>query len=170
MRIIALLLLLLINVSLINAQRCGDKLWFSLNYKGKPINPSDYQLIKITIKSLSITNSNNIVEEEIAPEILKLKDDLRVFSIRTICGLKEAKYQVTYDNRQMEITIKNIPGDAGNFIIKELEFTPGVFEIDLGNKAKQNYELAHDTIVSNSLIIEERLWLIKNANIIKQAQ
>src|SRR5262249_41821125 len=93
-------------------------------------------------------------------------DGNKVFSIRTDCGLIEAKFVIEYRESRMTIIIKDIPGDAGNIILKGLKIANGSFEINLNGRKLENCTLEHDTIITDNRIIEERLWRIDNTKII----
>lgn len=165
MKILLIIILILFNTSLALGQRCGDHFWLYIkDSNNKPINPAQYRSIKATTKY--ITNDSSIAQTDVTPEIIKFNNSIDIFDVRTICGLAELKFQLTYQDKLMEITIKNIPGDAGNFILKDLVFKPGKFEVDIGGRPINNCEMVHDTILDGNQIVEERLWAIKNSAII----
>lgn len=159
--LLTLIILLLINISGVYGQRCGDFLWISLNDRdGHSIDPSKYQSIKIYTKSYDVNDLNKVYENEVSPEIKLLKEGQAVLSIRTICGLIEARFSLEYQDQKMNLIIKNLPGDSGNIILKDLQFSEGKYEVDIGGRKLDNCQLEHDTIISGSKIIDEKLWRI----------
>jgi hypothetical protein len=150
------------------AQRCGDHLWFSLSDSaGKPIDPAEYGSIKIVDKAYDVNNAKKVHVYEDTPEVIKLDNELKVLSIRTGCGLIEAKFIVEYKGDKMVVIIKDIPGDAGNFILKEFTFMPGEFEVNIHGRPIENCTIEHNEIVSGYQLIEEQLWRINNASFVK---
>lgn len=160
-----LLILLLVNISSISGQRCGDFLFISLNDKeGLPIDLSTYKSIKIYTKAYDVNDRNKIYENEVSPEIKSLEEGKEVLSIRTICGLIEARFYLEYQDQKMSIIIEDIPGDSGNIILKDLKFSQSKYQINIGGRKLDNCQLEHDTIISGSRIISEKLWKINNSN------
>ena len=165
-----LLILICIQYNSVNLQRCGDHLWLSLiNGNGEPIKPSDYQSIKISTKAFDIHDRTKVYNTIIEAEHKRISGGLEVLSIRTECGLIEAKFDLQYKNDKMEIIIKNIPGDAGNFILNNFQFRKGKYEVNLGTRL-ENCVLVHDTIVEGNKIIEEKLWRIDNNKIFNNSE
>jgi hypothetical protein len=163
--LLILLIFLLVNVSGVSGQRCGDFLWVSLNdRKGHSINPSKYKNIKIYTKAYDVNDRNKMYENEVNPEIKSLEEGTDVLSIRTICGLIEAKFDLEYQDQKMTIIIQDIPGDSGNIILKDLQFSQGKYQINIGGRKLDNCQLEHDTIISGSRIISEKLWSINSNN------
>ncbi|MBI4852140.1 MAG: alpha/beta hydrolase [Acidobacteria bacterium] len=66
----------------------------------------------------------------------------------------------------MTIIIKDLAGDSGNIILKDLQFSEGKYEIDLGGRKFNNCRLEHEKIISDSKLIEQELWKINNDNFI----
>jgi hypothetical protein len=95
---------------------------------------------------------------------------LKVMSMRTGCGLIEARFVLKYNGSEMTVVIKDIPGDAGNFILKELPFSPGVFEVNLQGRSMQSCTLVHKPIVSDYKLNDEELWRINNADIVQSSR
>jgi len=160
------ILVLTLTAQFAHAQRCGDKLWLSLDDpNSRPIPPSAYKAVKVTIDYNDPTEDSKRKIQEVSPEQIHLSDKTEALSIRTLCGLSEARFELSFDNEQMVILIQHIPGDAGNFVLRNFPFQPGTFQIDLGNRSLQNVDLVHNTILDGSRIVEERLWSLQNSKI-----
>ena len=153
---------LLLNINSAYTQRCGDFFWFSFNDKnGKSVDVNDYKSLKVFTKEYDVNDRHKIYNIEVKPEIKELQSGKKVFSIRTICGLIEARIELKYKETQMTVIIKDLPGDSGNIILKDLQIDDGVYEINLNGRKLENCEQEHDTILSGNKIVEEKLWRIE---------
>src|SRR5258708_20971361 len=104
---------LIVSAVAMPAQRCGDHIWVYLtDDAGKPIPPSKYKAVKITVTTIDYEHDRRLVVRQCEPDLLEVPKGITSFSVRTGCGLEEIKYEFEYREKKMVI-VPNDPPIAG---------------------------------------------------------
>jgi hypothetical protein len=151
-----------------SAQRCGDHLYLSLlDDHGKPILPGELTKITVHVTVRDINHREELQSYDPVPDTRELPEGRTVSAIRTDCGLEEARFDIEWHGRRMEIAIRHVRGDAGNILLRDAAFAAGAFIIDLGGGLEETCILVHGTQVEGIQIINERLWSIRRDRVVR---
>ncbi|HEV2882822.1 MAG TPA: hypothetical protein VGX24_16220 [Pyrinomonadaceae bacterium] len=103
-----------------NSQRCGDEIFFSFSERtGENIDPADFASIMIVYNDTGRAYKLNIERK-----------GTKEFVQPTLCGHREMKVTITYQNKKMELILKNIPGDQGDIFLQSIPFAEGTYTFD----------------------------------------
>lgn len=112
-----------------NSQRCADQIFFFFNDQdGKNIDPASFQ-------SITIVRGERLGEKRHAE-----KKGMKGFSVGTHCGYREMKVTIGYQDTEMELIFKQVPGDQGNVFLYSIPFSEGTYEFDFENSLDKTCE------------------------------
>jgi len=115
----------------LNSQRCGDRIYFFFNDRtGKNIDPENFKLITI-IDDVDPDRGYHLTSE---------RRSMKGFSAPTRCGLRWLKVLIAYQNEEMVLILKRIPGDHGNIFLYSIPFSKGTFVFDFEDNLDKTCE------------------------------
>jgi hypothetical protein len=116
--------------SMSNSQRCGDDINFFFNDRsGKNIDPVTFESIMIVLNDSDPGYKRNTERK-----------GMKGFSVQTGCGYRVMKVTIAYQNKKMELILKQIPGDQGNIFLYAIPFSKGTYTFDFERNLDKSCE------------------------------
>jgi len=115
---------------ILNPQRCGDRIQFFFNDQtGENIDPASFKSIMVVLNESDRRYPSNTE-----------KNKMKGVSLPTLCGVRQMKVTIAYQNKKMELIIKRIPGDKGNIFLYSIPFSESTYMFDFENDLDKNCE------------------------------